>query len=181
MQAWAKKEDTEGNSLLLDLWALWWLPVPVWWDDMPALPLRPATQWKPNRLPGDPHHQTGVALPLGRHPCLPRHVGDHRHYICHGHFHPLQWHSHRPGIWAGTELCSVDGHLSLLHHHFPDDSQTWCGSVFFPASFLGLGYVHQLCSPFDKNQSDLSHIRTGQEIGDSSQTHKPNVTAGDHF
>lgn len=181
MQPWPKKEVTEGHSLLLDLWALRRLPVPVRWDDMPALPLWPTAQWKPDWLPGYPHHQTGVAFPLGRHPCISSNVGDYRHHLCHGHFHPIQWHAHSPGIWEGTQLCSVDGHLSLLHHHFPDDSQTWCGSMFFPASFLGLGDVHQLCSPLDKNQSDLSHIWAGQEISDSSQTHKPNIAAGNHF
>lgn len=134
-----------------------------------AVSLRDATWCQPHWLRSHPDHQAGVALPVGRRPCLHLHVGHHLHLFRHCYFCAVQRHAHRTSFGTGDELRAANRNLPVLRHYFPDDRHAGCGGVFIQEDFLGLGYVFQLRRPAHQDKQDTPHLWTREEVCNSTQ------------
>lgn len=76
---------------------------------------------------------------------------------------------------------SPSRYLSDLPDHLPDDRGARCGGVCVPAPPAGPRHGHHLLRHANQNQPHLQNLRTGQEVGDSSQIHKPHLPARYHL
>lgn len=117
------------------------------------------------------HHQAGLALTLGCRAHVPGHPGHRDHSVYSDCLRSLQRHAHRTGIRARTELRVADRHLPHLPHHFPHDRRAKHGGVRFTQAAAWPRYVHHLLGHADQNQPHLPHLRTGQEVSDTTEVH----------